>query len=65
MKDLRKMSYILGVKISMDCLMRLLSLSQETYLRKILEWFNMDNSKLVNTPVDKSCTLNLSQYPKT
>jgi len=65
MKDLGEASYILGVKISRDRSRRLLSLSQETYLRKILERFNMDNSKPVDTPVDKGCTLSISQCPNT
>lgn len=36
MKDLEEVTYIIGVKISRDCSIRLLSLSQETYLYKIL-----------------------------
>ena len=64
MKDLGEASYILGVKISRDHLMRLLSLSQETYLHKILERFNMDNSNPIDTLVDKGCLLSTSQCPK-
>jgi len=64
MKDLGETSYILGVKILRDRSRRLLSLSQETYHRKILELFNMNNSKPVDTPVDKGYTLSTSQCLK-
>ena len=37
MKDMGEVSYILGVKISRDRPRKVLSLSQETYIRKILE----------------------------
>ena len=41
MKDMGNAVYILGVKISRDRSRRLLSLSQETYINKVLERFNM------------------------
>ena len=37
MEDMCEVSYILGVKISRDRPRKILSLSQETYIRKILE----------------------------
>ena len=41
MKDMGEAAYILGVKISRDRLKKLLSLSQEPYINKILERFQM------------------------
>ena len=41
MKVMGDAVYILGVNISRDCSRRLLSLSQETYINKVLERFNM------------------------
>ena len=37
MKDMGEAAYILGVKISRDHSKRFLSLSQETYIKKVLE----------------------------
>uniref|UniRef100_A0A2N9I383 Reverse transcriptase Ty1/copia-type domain-containing protein n=1 Tax=Fagus sylvatica TaxID=28930 RepID=A0A2N9I383_FAGSY len=35
-----------------------------TYIKKILERFHMHNSKPINTPMEKGCTLSLDQCPK-
>ena len=45
MKDLGEAAYILGIKIYRDRSRRLLGLSQGTYIDKILNRFNMQNSK--------------------
>ena len=45
MKDLREATYILGIKIYRDISKRLLSLSQSTYIKKMLKGFSMDQSK--------------------
>ena len=42
MKDLGDAAYILGIKIYRDRSRRLIGLSQDTYLEKILKRFNMD-----------------------
>ena len=39
MKDMGEVDYILGVKIQRDRSKKILSLSQETYIMKILEYF--------------------------
>ena len=44
---------------------KLLGLSQETYTKKILERFRMENSKPINTPVEKGSALCLDQCTKT
>ena len=41
MKDMGKADYILGVKILRDCSKKLLGLSQQTYIKKVLKRFQM------------------------
>ena len=65
MKDMGEAAYILGVKISRDRSKRLLSLSQETYIKKVLERFGMQNCKSIDTPVCKGDTLSQRQCPET
>jgi hypothetical protein len=45
MKDLGEAAYILGIKIYRDRSKRLIGLSQEAYIDKILNLFNMQDSK--------------------
>ena len=58
MKDMGEATYILGINISRDCSKRLLSLSQEPYIKKVLIRFNMQDCKPINTPISKSEALN-------
>ena len=51
MKDLGSTKQILGMRITRDRTKRLLWLSQERYVEKVLERFNMHKSKSVNTPL--------------
>uniref|UniRef100_A0A2N9ER04 Integrase catalytic domain-containing protein n=1 Tax=Fagus sylvatica TaxID=28930 RepID=A0A2N9ER04_FAGSY len=64
MKDMGEANFVLGVKITRDRSKKLLSLSQGTYIKKILECFHMHNSKSIDTPMEKGCTLSLDQCPK-
>ena len=64
MKDMGETFYILRVKIFRDHSRKLLSLSQEPYLKKILERFNMADCKLIDTPIAKVQSLNLDMCPK-
>ena len=64
MKDMGETNFVLGVKITRDHSKKLLSLSQGTYIKKILECFHMHNSKLIDTLMEKGCTLSLDQCPK-
>ncbi|KAL0303266.1 UNVERIFIED_CONTAM: Retrovirus-related Pol polyprotein from transposon TNT 1-94 [Sesamum radiatum] len=64
MKDMGEAEYILGVKIHRDCSKKLLSLSQETYIKRIIERFRMHNANPVDTPMDKSCVLSKELCPK-
>ena len=45
MKDLGEASYILGIRIYRDRSMRLFGLSQSPYIDKVLNRFNMNESK--------------------
>ena len=65
MKDMGEASYVLGVKIIRDRAKRLLGLSQETYIKKMLERYHMQDSKPMDTPVEKSLSLSLDMCPKT
>ncbi|XP_075088620.1 secreted RxLR effector protein 161-like [Nicotiana tabacum] len=57
--------YILGVKIQRDRSKKLLSLSQETYIKKMLERFRMNGCKSMDTPIARGETLSLEMCPKT
>ena len=65
MKDMGEADYILGVKIPMDRSKKLLGLSQQTYIKKVLECFQMHNCKPIDTPVAKNESLSLDMCPKT
>ena len=65
MKYMGEASYILGIKIHRVHSRKLLALSQESYIRRILEKFKMDKCKLIDTPISKGQTLNLEMCPKT
>ena len=53
MKDLREAAYILGIRIVRNREKRLIGLSQDTYLDKVLKRFSMENSKKGELPVKK------------
>uniref|UniRef100_A0A2N9FVA6 Integrase catalytic domain-containing protein n=1 Tax=Fagus sylvatica TaxID=28930 RepID=A0A2N9FVA6_FAGSY len=59
MKDMGEASFVLGVKILRDRLRKLLGLSQETYIRKVLKQFHMQDCKPIDTPVGKGDSLRL------
>ena len=64
MKDMGEDSYILGVKILRDRSKRLLSLSQETYIKKILQRYHMHDCNPMDTPVERNLSLSLDMCPK-
>ena len=51
MKDLGAAKHILGMQITRDRESKKLWLSQETYIERILERFNMQHAKPVSTPL--------------
>ena len=57
MKDLGEAMYILGIKIYRDRSRRLLSLSQSTYIDKVLKRFNISEAKTVLLPVSHGIRL--------
>ncbi|GKD81784.1 retrotransposon protein, putative, ty1-copia subclass, partial [Tanacetum coccineum] len=65
MKDLGEMAYILGIKIYHDRSRRLISLSQNAYIDKVLKQLNMDTSKRGTILMQPNVDLRKSQGPST
>ena len=63
MKDLGPAKKILGMKILGDRKSRLLFLSQENYIKKVLHRFNMHDAKSVSTPIAPHFKLSALQCP--
>jgi hypothetical protein len=62
-KDLGEVAYILGIKIYRDRSEKLIGLSQDAYIDKILNQFNMQDSKKVVLPMSHNITLSKKQCP--
>lgn len=60
-KDLDARKKILGMKIIRDCPKRMLWMSQEDYIKKVLERFNMHNVKHVHVLLPDHLKLNNTQ----
>ena len=65
MKDLGEASYILGIRIVRERSKRLIGLSQNTYLDKVLKRFSMENSKKGELPIQSNAKLSKTQSPST
>ncbi|GJY71218.1 retrotransposon protein, putative, ty1-copia subclass [Tanacetum coccineum] len=65
MKDLGEAAFILGIKIYRDRSKRLIGLSQNAYMDKILKRYKMDNSKRGTIPMQERLDLNKSQGAQT
>ncbi|GKF16708.1 hypothetical protein Tco_0061626 [Tanacetum coccineum] len=65
MKDLGEAAFILGIKIYRDRSRRLIGLSQNAYIDKILKRYRMDNSKRGSIPMQVDLHLNKSQCATT
>ena len=65
MKDLGEANFILGIKLWRDQKNRMLGLSQAGYIDKVLERFNMQNSKKGLLPFRHGIPLFDDQRPKT
>jgi hypothetical protein len=63
MKDLGQAAYILGIKIFRDRSNRLIGLSQDAYIDKILNRFYMQDYKKGFLPMSHDITLSQKQYP--
>jgi ATP-binding cassette subfamily B (MDR/TAP) protein 1 len=64
MKDLGAVKKILGMKIVRDRSRRMLWMSQEDYIKKVLERFNMHNAKPVHVPLPGHLKLSKTQCPE-
>jgi hypothetical protein len=62
-KNLGEAAYILGIKIYRDRSYRLIGLSYDAYIDKILNQFNMQDSKKDFLPMSHGITLSKKQYP--
>ena len=65
MKNLGVAKQILGIRIIRDKANGTLKLSQLEYVKKVLSRFNMNEAKLVSTPLDSHFKLSKEQSPKT
>ena len=65
MKDMGEASYILGVKIPRDHSTKLVALSQEHYIKKILKWFNMQDCNPIDSPFSRYENLSKEMGSKT
>ncbi|RVW98296.1 Retrovirus-related Pol polyprotein from transposon TNT 1-94 [Vitis vinifera] len=65
MKDLGATKKILGMEIHRDRTSGKLWLSQYSYVKRVLERFNMDNAKPISTPLANHFRLSTNQCPKT
>ena len=64
MKDMGEASYVIGIKIHRDRFQGILGLSQETYINKVLERFQMKNCSPSVSLIVKGDRFNLDQCPK-
>ena len=64
-KNTGEASYILGVKIHRNRSKRLLTLSQEQYIKKVLKRFRMENCNPINIAMAKGEKLSNKLCPKT
>jgi hypothetical protein len=62
MKDLGEAAYILGIKVYRDRSKRLIGISQDVYIDKILNRFNMQDSKKGFLPMSHVITISKKQY---
>jgi hypothetical protein len=65
MEDLGETTYILGLQIFREMSKRFISLSQNTYIGKVLEMFNMHDFKRDFLPMSHDISLSESQCPRT
>ncbi|GAU50368.1 hypothetical protein TSUD_284660 [Trifolium subterraneum] len=63
MKDLGAAKQILGIRIMRDRKEKKLWMSQEHYIKRVLQRFQMENSKAVSTPLDTHFKLSSQQSP--
>ncbi|KAL0440508.1 UNVERIFIED_CONTAM: hypothetical protein Slati_2533800, partial [Sesamum latifolium] len=65
MKDMGEASYILGIKIYRNRSIRMLGLTQSSYIEKVLKRFKIEHSKRGVLPMRHGIKLSKKQSPKT
>jgi len=65
MKDMGEAAYILEIRIYRDRLNKIIGLSQDTYIDKVLHRFNVHDSKKGFIPMSHCITLSKTQCPPT
>ena len=65
MKDLGEAAYIVGLKIYRNRSKRLIGLSQDTYIDKVLKWFSMEEEEKGFLPMSHGIQLSKTQCPRT
>jgi hypothetical protein len=63
--DLGPIAFVLGMKVTCDCLTRTISFSHESYVNSILAKYNFTDLKPRSIPMDPNALLSHSQCPKT
>lgn len=64
MKDIGETSCVIGITIFRDRLQQLLELPQKSYIKRVLERFNMNKCSIVIAPMQKGDKFSLIQYLK-
>jgi hypothetical protein len=64
-KDLGDLSWLLGIEVKRDRVLRTISLSQRAYIERIIARFNLQDANALSTPLDPHHKLSLSQSPST
>lgn len=65
MKELGQARRILGMEICRDRIKKSLTLTQKSYIEKVLQRFNMNQAKVVSTPIGNHFKLSSTQCPQT
>jgi hypothetical protein len=65
MKDLGEIHWLLNLKIEREETEKTISFSQESYIDKIIAWFNLQDSKTHTTPLDPNTKLSKDNCPTT
>jgi len=64
-KDLGELHWLLGIEVKRDRVRHTITLSQHSYIDKIVERFSLQDAKPVSTPLDPHHQLMIAQCPST
>ena len=65
MKDLEEASYIFDIKVYRDRSKRMIGLSQSMYIKEVMKWFSMKNSKRDHFLLRHGIHFSKKMYPDT